>query len=146
MFDTSVLNLPAIERAYLFANTSSYLFRQLRREESVKDLADQASTGELFNIILSVDQSSERKPRRLAIAYAATVALTHHDPTEVRQRVKHLQLQNLEWVIAILDLWLETLIVTDIHTIQIRPRVASPGEHLPSSSSTEHFDLEGGSR
>lgn len=108
---------------YLVANTPPYLYRQFRSDQSVQNLADQTSEEELVKLIKQVDSSEERKISDVAVAYAATVALTFKDSKSVDLALDGVQFENLQWVRSILRFWKETTIPTLISHQSVKPTI-----------------------
>ena len=129
-----------IAEIYIVSNTPSYLYKHFRQRDEIKELADSNTPEELKNCIVQIDNKDNLTLNDVVLGYAATVALTFHNLEEVKGEVENIELNKLEWVGRILNLWSEsyvpTLEITLKPTLKIKPVI----EGLKTnSSSTENI-------
>lgn len=103
-----------LKKIYVVANTPSYLYKHFKREAGVERLSNVYEVLELFEHIVQIDRKKERTLADVASAYAACVALTFHDIKSVLASIKKLELRNLEWVDAIINIWESSYIPTQV--------------------------------
>lgn len=102
----TMLNVEELMRAYVVANTPSYLFRHFRQEASLLDFAKAHTVPQLIQYASLVAADPHRDLESVAKAYAAVVALTFHELDSVREAIAGTQLDGLEWAGPILLTWL----------------------------------------
>src|SRR5258708_12278010 len=91
MMDLAKLNLPAIVRHYMLANTPRYLYRHLRADPSVESLAESSTPKELLRAISAREKKPDRTTEDVAIAYAMLVALSFHKHDAVEKTLANCQ-------------------------------------------------------
>lgn len=87
----------SVVESLLFANTPAYLFKRLRRDESVEALARAHSTSFLLDVVRSVAQAAEPSVPQLAFGYAALVALTFHENIRWHELSSDIASGKLRW-------------------------------------------------
>lgn len=97
---------------YAVANTPTYLYRQFRSKEIIRDLANRYLEEDLINYIKKIDSSQDPSISDVANAYAVSVALTFKNSKTVRKLLQSYKLKRLEWVPHIIQIWKDTEIPT----------------------------------
>jgi hypothetical protein len=112
MTASQVLDTDTIVGHYALANTPGFLYRKLKEEPSVRRLANELTTAELFAIVSECDGKEERSVLDVAVAYAALAAMSLQDYTVVRSAIMGWQPKALAWGYY----FLERLVESKIHT------------------------------
>jgi formate dehydrogenase maturation protein FdhE len=97
---------------YVVANTSTYLYRQFRSKEIIRDLANRYPEKDLINYIKKIDSSQNPSISDVANAYAVSVALTFKNSEKVKKLLQSYQFKRLEWISHIIQIWKDTEIPT----------------------------------
>jgi len=134
------LNKKAVTQIYLVANTPTYLFRHLRSEQSVKDLANHWPSQTLLEQVATIDAQAKRSEVDIAIAYAALVAATYRDPREVAEARASVKIKNLSWVDDILAIWFDSATPESSVLFTAQPRQAEQFQISDATSSTTVID------
>jgi hypothetical protein len=93
----SDLNPEPLAAIYLVANTPSYLFKHLRRDEAVQQLARTATVDDLAELISEFVSKPERTALDISRVYAALAAMSLRPYREWQDRVEGLDLAMLDW-------------------------------------------------
>ena len=129
-----------LSHIYLVANTPLYLYRKLRNELSVEQLAQVHRPTELVQFITEVDRENDRSASRVAAAYAATVALTYHPPGAVAEALAQAPpVRHLNWVADILAIWEQSRISTTVESHRVPVQWSRAEPSLPSTSVTDNL-------
>lgn len=105
MIEIPAETISILEQIYVVSNTPGYLYKHFRREAGVERLAHTYSAEQLVEHIVEVESKEGRTLADVASAYAACVALTFHDLRLVLELMNRVELQKLEWVEAIVNIW-----------------------------------------
>lgn len=97
---------------YAVANTPTYLYRQFRSKEIIRDLANRYLEEDLINYIKKIDSSQDPSISDVANAYAVSVALTFKNSEKVKKLLQSYQFKRLEWISHIIQIWKDTEIPT----------------------------------
>jgi glutamate/tyrosine decarboxylase-like PLP-dependent enzyme len=97
MINVEQLNLPAIVRHYMLANTPAYLYRNLRAEPSVESFAASSTPEELLRAVGAYEEKPNRTSADIAIAYAMLVALSFQNYEDVQRSVVQWKPRILTW-------------------------------------------------
>lgn len=92
-----------LARILAVANTSNYLYRHFRAEESIDTLSKQTSVSELFEYISDIANQPERTFAQTVNAYAALVALTRKPSADVDEWIANHGVPPLRWAAEILE-------------------------------------------
>jgi hypothetical protein len=120
---------------YGIANTPGYLLRWLRTDPIVQTLAARESASSLVAFIAEVDANEGRRLEDVALAYAATAALTLMNYSEVAAALPFRRLKALAWVVPVLQLWDQTRRSQTALSFDAPASVPSP-EGVASTSGT----------
>lgn len=111
MIDLSAIDLSTAVKHYIFANTPAYLYRKLRQEQCVAQLAC-ATPEQLLSSVSAIDKSAARTPEDIAKAYAMLVALNLTDYAATRRAVEGWSASNLSWASDIISIATKSAIMT----------------------------------
>jgi len=118
--------LEILTEIYLVANTAGYLYRHLRRNDSVGRLREALGPVALVSEALRVDRKESRDACDLAIAYSCLVALTLYERDVVRTATVGVAFRSLTWAENIVSRATESPIITTHTTFQgSRPRLVT---------------------
>jgi hypothetical protein len=90
------LSIRSVVDVYVASNTPSYLFKRLRRNDIVHELA-QSSAADLAELVQTLLAGKDRTESDVAGAYAALAAMTLRDYSEWQGLVGTLDLKPLDW-------------------------------------------------
>jgi hypothetical protein len=112
MIEIGQIDLLAVMRHYMLANTPRYLYWHLRAEPSVASLAGSSTPRELLAFVSAYEEKPERTAEDVAIAYAMLVALSFQDRRAVLEALADWHPSALTWASHILSIISETMIST----------------------------------
>jgi hypothetical protein len=113
MIEIGSETISILEKVYVVANTPSYVYRHFRAEEGVQTLGKIYDSRRLVEHIVEIERKEERTLGDIISAYAATVALTFKNIGEVKEVMRDLRIERVEWAVKILSLWIATCVPTD---------------------------------
>lgn len=119
MIDLEKLNLNAVLRYYMLANTPRYLYRHLREEPSLASLAESSTPRELLDEI-TARETSGQTVEDFAIAYALLVALSFQNYGAVVAVLADWQPIKLAWGKSIAAILAQSAIVTTAARLDAR--------------------------
>jgi hypothetical protein len=136
VIDTGQINLPAIVRHYMLANTPRYLYRNLRAEPSVASLADASTPKELLESVSAYEGKPDRTAEDVAVAYAMLVALSYQDRAAALEALADWRPRALSWADRILSIIGENFISMTVRELKARPGRISAVESVPYRTPT----------
>lgn len=133
MIDLNILNEPHLVRNYLVANTPGYLYRNYRSDASVLEMASRNTIEDLISLAVKTENATQRTLREVVFAYAAIVALTFKNHSEVLKKTKDVSFVNLEWANKLLELGNRDQMANLDIVIKVPPKL-EPKPTQPGSS------------
>jgi hypothetical protein len=130
------INLTEVVSAYLFANTPMYLYRHLRSNPSIKELAENTTLEVLVKEYGIRTSKEKRTAEEVAVAYALLVAVTFLGYSQASAAFRQFDLSRLDWGNDIRDIFVrETTPETEI-TVSAKPTIFQPEQQTLGSSTT----------
>lgn len=126
-----LLNAPYFARIYSVANTPSFLYRNLVRDDSVREMARTSTIDELVTLFNDSVHRENRSVGDVGTAYAVVVATTLRPYSEVLATLPRLDTAALDWAADVVNYWNDTRIETVSTFHAMGPTVDTPS---PSSS------------
>lgn len=109
------INLKEVVSEYLFANTPMYLYKHLRSNASIKELAKNTTLEVLLKEYDRRTSKEERTAEEAAVAYALLVAVTFLGYSQALAAFRQFDLSRLDWGNDIMDIFIsETTPETEI--------------------------------
>ena len=128
MINLDELDIPAILRVYMLANTPAYLYRHLRAEPSLERLAKSSTPRELLAAVSAREGKPSRTAEDAAIAYGMLVALSFQNYRDVQEALAGWQPRALTWARHITSIIGQTAVGTTL------TRLNAPGGHVAAVS------------
>ena len=91
------IDMEALKREYLFANTASQLYRHFRENISVKNLSETEKLEALVEEYKMRTKNNDRSIDEVVEAYAILMAITFYDYQDAIEAFKMFDLPRLEW-------------------------------------------------
>lgn len=133
---TDKIDLEEVISTYLFANTPMYLYRRLRSNASIEQLAKNTNLDVLLEEYNRRTSTEERTAEEVAVAYALLVAVTFLRRSEPSTAFRDFDLSRLDWGKDIRDIFIsETPPETEIR-VTVDPIIAQMKQPTSSSSTT----------
>jgi hypothetical protein len=99
---------------YLIANTPRFLIRELKRLAGYAAFVRENETSALVDYIKGVDESADRDPEKVGLAYTAAAALTDKDAKSLAAFLASRPMQNLVWMSDLSAIGAELRIPTSV--------------------------------
>jgi hypothetical protein len=137
---TPRLNLPALTKAYLFANTPSYLYSRFRADDSVRNLGTTSTPDELAQQFRERMNKSERSLEDAVIGYAVLVAVTFMTFADATSAFARIDIRRAEWGPQLKALYESSRLATMYITAEARVNpVQAPRDMVRSASSSSQI-------
>ncbi len=128
------LNTSSLIEVLLFANTPNYVYKNFRREDSVKSLSSKYSTEQLITEyqkhISAINQSAED----VVTAYAILIGLTFFDYPKALEAIHKLNLSPLTWGNEIKEIFVANAKTTNVFNVSPQVSLNPPFNTISSGN------------
>ncbi len=132
------LNLPLLGEILLLANTPNYVYKNFRRQETVRQLATKYSAEQLIQEYHSRLSRADRLNDDLIVAYAVLVGLTFLDYSKAIDAINKLDMSLIIWGHEIKNIFVATAKVVNVVDISYQPlKNSSIVTSAPESTQTQ---------
>lgn len=133
-------NYDTLKRAYIYANTAHYLYKNFRSDESVKRLADKTNIEDLFRMYEEAVPEALNSVTDAVTVYALVIAISYKEyDSKVRRFFKQLDQCPLEWMMDLKDMLTAKVrsVISSTHSYVNEGSVASKEVSIDASTTTE---------
>lgn len=114
MMRISQIDLPALTKVYLFANTPMYLYNHFRGNSSLQLLATYTSIQDLVNEFTARTDKEKRTLEDIVVGYSVLIIISFLDYKRALEAFEQMDMARIEWGVEIKAIYINSARVTNV--------------------------------